>query len=73
MKIEFLIILIIRIIFGVFIFIIGFLLGTILEKRRYQKKVAEFFDEVIDEMNRIRKEKPKPNPKLRSYIGRKNE
>lgn len=63
MKIEFLIL-------G---FIIGFLLGKILEKRRYQKKMFEFFDEVIDEMQRIKDEKPKPNPKLRSYIGRKNE
>ncbi len=51
MKLEFLIILIIRIIFCVFVLIMGFLLGIILEKRKCQKKIADILDEAIREKN----------------------
>lgn len=49
MKLEFLII-------NILIFIVGFLLGKILEKWRYQEKVNKLFDESIKEINRIRDE-----------------
>jgi len=51
-KLEFLIILIIRIIFGIFIFISGFLIGTILGKDKCQKKIAKILDEAIKEKNK---------------------
>lgn len=49
MKLEFLII-------NILIFIVGFLLGKILEKWRYQEKINKLFNESIKEINRIRDE-----------------
>lgn len=47
MKIEFLII-------NILIFITGFLLGKVLEKRKCQKKITQILDEAVNEIYKVR-------------------